>query len=161
MPEKKTPFRPVRRSDRAIDEKAAMQILQDGKYGVLSTADESGQPYGIPVNHIVIGNSIYFHSAMHGHKIDNIRMNSRVSFCVVGANKIIPEQLATNYESVVVFGVATRVSNNEKRKPLEALIKRFAPDQVNTSAEYFEKHLKRTAVIKIDIEHVSGKARNE
>ena len=56
-------MRSMRRADRAVDDDEARRILEEGEYGVLSTAGPDHQPYGVPVNYCVIDDGIYFHSA--------------------------------------------------------------------------------------------------
>ncbi len=63
----------IRRKDRAITEKEAIALLKMAEYGVLSTGSKDGLPYGVPLNFCLIDFCIYFHSAMEGHKIDNIQ----------------------------------------------------------------------------------------
>ncbi len=90
-------YKEIRRKDRATDNEAALALLNDGEYGVLSTVDQDNQPYGTPVNYAVVDNSIFIHSATEGCKLENIRSNSNVSFCVVGKTELLPEQFSTRY----------------------------------------------------------------
>ncbi|NNG02333.1 MAG: pyridoxamine 5'-phosphate oxidase family protein [Desulfobacteraceae bacterium] len=149
----------LRRKDRAWDDESAHTLLVNSEYGVLSTADSHNQPYGVPVNYAVSDNSIYIHSATAGHKIENIALNTKVSFCVVGNTRLIPEEFSTDYESVVVFGRASMIDGDEKIAALRALIRKYSPEQVTEGEAYITKHLKKTAIIKIFIDHYSGKAR--
>ena len=66
-------MRTMRRQDRAIAKEEALRLLEQGEYGVLSTVGPESQPYGVPVSFCVIGDSIYFHSAVEGHKIDALQ----------------------------------------------------------------------------------------
>ncbi len=157
----KSDVRPIRRKDRVLSEQQARKILQTAEFGILSTVSPNNQPYGTPVHYVVIGNAIYFHSASRGHKLDNIDSNNQVCFCVVGKNQVIPEQFTTNYASVVVFGHAGRVEDREKKAALEALVDKFSPQFTVEGAAVIEKEFKRTVVIKIEIDHITGKARNE
>ena len=45
-------FPPMRRKERALNEKTAIQILENGEYGILATCDESKQPYGVPLSYV-------------------------------------------------------------------------------------------------------------
>ena len=51
----------VRRQDRLLDEKCAMEIIKEGEYGILSmVADDGTGAYGIPLSYVWDrGNSIY------------------------------------------------------------------------------------------------------
>ncbi|MDP8322708.1 MAG: pyridoxamine 5'-phosphate oxidase family protein [Candidatus Stygibacter australis] len=151
-------MRELRRKDRLINEQSANKILVEGEYGVLSTVDEHGQPYGVPLNYAYQDRCIYFHAAHMGHKIDNIAYNDRVSFCVVGKTKVIQSEFTTKYESVICFGKAGIVEGEEKKKGLMGLIEKYSPDYLNAGLKAIEKSLKNVAVIKLEIEYISGKA---
>jgi uncharacterized protein len=151
-------MRKMRRIDRAIDNNAAEKILAAGDFGVLSTIDEAGQPYGVPLNYIYLDGNIYFHAAYQGHKIDNIISNPQVSFCVVGENEIIAEQFTTRYESVICFGKAILVENEEKMKALVGLLERFTPNHLEKGKKSIDKSIDSVAIVKISIEYLTGKA---
>ncbi len=68
----------IRRIDRAISEEEAKDILKKGEYGILSTISKEGQPYGVPLSYSYAGNIIYFHCALEGHKVDNVRENESI-----------------------------------------------------------------------------------
>ena len=97
---------PIRRSKRALSEEKARAILEKGEYGVLSLQGEEGEPYGIPLSYVVLDNFIYFHCALEGRKIDYMKANPLVSFCVVGRvqPKHRPLYFTTLYESAIVTG---------------------------------------------------------
>jgi nitroimidazol reductase NimA-like FMN-containing flavoprotein (pyridoxamine 5'-phosphate oxidase superfamily) len=94
----------LRRKDRAITEEEAIALLNKAEYGVLSTVTENGKPYGVPLNFCIIDHRIYFHCAIEGQKIENIKQNESVSFCAVGNTEILPDKFGTKYESVIVSG---------------------------------------------------------
>ena len=56
----------LRRKDRGIPFEKSKAILEKGEYGVLSTTNRNGTPYGVPLNYSMIDNSIYFHCAVEG-----------------------------------------------------------------------------------------------
>lgn len=86
----------------------AQTILAQGRWGVLSTADADGQPYGVPINYVYDSEQqmIYCHCAAAGKKLANIAANSRVSFTVIAEERILEEAFVTNYRSVIVQGTA-------------------------------------------------------
>lgn len=77
-------FRLMRRGRQALPPKECREILSRGTCGVLSVLGDGGYPYGVPLSYVYDGESIYFHCAKEGHKLDAIRQNDKVSFCVVG-----------------------------------------------------------------------------
>ncbi|MDU1322237.1 MAG: pyridoxamine 5'-phosphate oxidase family protein [Clostridium botulinum] len=152
-------FSEMRRKDRELKNDDAIEILKNNTYGVLSTISENGYPYGEPISYIFFNNSIYFHSAIKGHKLDNISNNNRVSFCVVGRTHILPDKFSTEYESVIVFGRVIEVSNDEKNTALLEILNKYSADYIEQGKEYIQKASKATKVMKINIEHTSGKAK--
>lgn len=156
---KEVRMRTIRRSDREITVPEARTILANGEYGVLSTTGKDGQPYGIPLSYAYKDNCIYFHCALSGHKNENIENNPRVSFCVVGKTRILPEKFATEYESAVAFGTAAAVSGAEQHEALLLLLEKYSPDHIEEGKKYIRQKIETTKVFKIEIEHVSGKAR--
>lgn len=149
----------LRNTKRGVSDAEARSLLESGEYGILSTVDADGQPYGIPLSYCVIGDALYFHSAVAGHKLENIAANDRVSFCVVGATEVLPEQLATRYESVVVTGRATEVLAAEKQLGLEGLLRKYSAGFQEAGLEYITAAWEKTRVYRVSIEHISGKAR--
>lgn len=149
----------MRRKDRKLARKETITILKNGEYGVLSSINEDGSPYGVPLNYVYADHSIYFHCAPEGQKLDNIRHRDQVSFCVVGNTGILPAQFTTNYESAVIFGRASEVNDEEKTRALMEMIYKYSPDDIEKGKAYIKKAAKATRVIKINIEHLSGKSR--
>ncbi len=149
----------VRRRDREITIQESKTILDKAEYGVLSTVDKDGQPYGVPMSYVYKNDCIYFHCALSGQKLDNIENNAKVSFCVVGNTKVLPDKFATEYESAVVFGVASEIKGAEKRSALLWLLEKYCPDFIEEGKQYIEQNDKATKCFKIEIHHISGKAR--
>ena len=149
----------LRNKKRGITEAEAHELLERGEYGILSTCDADGQPYGIPLSYCVIDDSIYFHCAVEGHKLKNIAANDRVSFCVVGKTEVLPDKFATRYESVVVSGRATEVFDKEKQLGLEGLLPKYSAGFVAEGLDYINAAREQTRVFRISIDTLCGKAR--
>ncbi len=149
----------VRRIDRVIPAERAFELLVGGEYGILSTASADGKPYGIPLSFCVIDNSIYFHCATVGKKIENITQNDQVSFCVVGNTEILPSKFGTKYISTIVSGKVEEAFNEEKQLGLEGLLKKYSSGYLESGIKYIERLWKQTRVFKITIEEISGKGR--
>ncbi len=158
-------FREIRRRERALSEAEAREILARADHGVLATAGEDGWPYAVPLNHVLFGDVLYVHCALQGHKLENIALHERVSYCAVASATVVPSIFSTMYESAIIFGRAALVTDeDEKRRALKLLTERFC-GQGKQQEERFEKHLEqnengsRTAVIRIQIDRITGKAR--
>lgn len=151
--------RAPRRADRAMETDDAELLLTKGIYGVLSTVGGDGKPYAVPLSYVFRDGVIYFHCADEGRKLEHIEANPAVSFCVVGYTKTLPDQFATEYESAIAFGDATRVSGEEKRQALIWILEKYSPDYMASGLKYLAGKLDQVTVVRIDVDHLSGKAR--
>lgn len=151
----------LRRKDRIITQEEAMVLLNKAEYGVLSTVTENGKPYGVPLNFCIIDHFIYFHCAIEGQKIDNIKKNKSVSFCVVGNTEILPDKFGTKYESVIVSGEVEEVFDINKKTALEGLLQKYSSEFFDKGIKYIEGLREKTRVFKITINNLTGKARKK
>lgn len=137
-----------------------LQILDAAEFGILSLVDSKGIPYGIPINFARKDDLLIFHCAPDGRKFECIRSQPRVSFCVIGRTNLLPGQFSTEYESVVVEGVA-EIINDEKRKveDLMILCRKLASEHLDAAEKYIQKSLHRTGIFEIRIESMTGKAK--
>jgi len=148
----------LRRKDHAISQEEAMAILKKAEYGVVSTISENGKPYGVPLNFCIIDHCVYFHCAVEGQKIDNIKQNKFVSFCAVGDSEILPDRFDTKYESVIVTGEVEEVFDRNKQIALEGLLHKYSPKYFDKGIKYIESQREKTRVFKIAINKLTGKA---
>ncbi len=154
------PNHPIRRRDRALSEAEALQLLQEAEWGVLATVDEAGWPYAVPMNHAVVGEDLIIHCATVGHKLANLAFNPKASYCVVTQAETLPLELSTRYASAIVFGRAELLTDEgEKRAALRALGQRFAREHPDLVDREIDQDLFRTAVVRLHMERVTGKAR--
>lgn len=151
-------FKEMRRKQNKLEEVKTIELLKECEYGILSTVGENGYSYGVPLNYVYINNSIYFHCALEGHKLDNIKNNNKVSFCVVGDTCVLPEKFDTKFKSAIIFGIANEVFDEEKNTAFLELINKYSPDYIEEGKKYIEHSSRAAKVIKISIEHISGKA---
>ncbi len=149
----------LRRKDRAITEEEAVALLNKAEYGVLSTVSENGKPYGVPLNFCIINHCIYFHCAVEGQKIDNIKQNKFVSFCAVGNTELLPDKFGTKYESIIVSGEVEEVFDMNKQKAMEGLLHKYSSEFFDKGIKYIEGLRDKTRVFKITINTLTGKAR--
>lgn len=149
-------MRNARDTNKQVTSAEAMQMLEQGEYGVLSTADKAGQPYGVPLNYIIWDNAIYLHCALEGHKLENIADNSNVCFTVINYSEIVPRSFTAKYESVIVFGKAKVTGEQEKVAMLTELVKKYSPDFQENGMKVIEAFKDKCTVIRISIDHLTG-----
>ena len=157
-------FRKMRRTKCELSSETAEKILREGIFGVLSLSGDDGYSYGVPINYAVEGNKIFFHSAKSGHKLDAIKNNDKVSFCVVDMHEVVAEEFTSYFSSVIAFGRIKILADDEveaKRHALELLADKYSP---NVNSELREKELSRVnavSILVLEIEHLTGKAARE
>ena len=71
----------------------------------------------------------------------------------------MPDKFSTEYESAVVFGTATIAQGEDRQNALLLLLKKYSPEHIPEGKEVIQKQDKATKVIRIEIEHMTGKAR--
>lgn len=152
-------FRQMRRKDREISAESIEKILMDAEYGTLCTVGENGYPYAVPLNYVYFDKCLYFHCAKDGQKLDNIKSNDKVSFCVVMDTQIEPAQFSTKYKSVIAFGTISEVSGAAKELILSKLVDKYSKGFSSEAKIYINKAIGDTKIMKISIQHVTGKQR--
>ena len=158
-------FRPMRRFKQQISEEECIRILQEEKRGILSMHGEDGYPYGIPMNHWYNpeNGKLYFHCAKTGHKLDAIRKNDKVSYCVYDQGFRKDGDWALNIHSVVVFCRARIVDDAEddlRRRIAVGLCRKFTDDEAFLQKELVNA-MPRAAFLELTPDHMTGKLVNE
>ena len=149
--------RKMRRFKQLLEEQATKEILNNATNGVLSLVDANGEPYGVPISYAYDGErSIYFHSAVKGHKIECIEAESRCSFCVVAQDLIVPDEFTTYFRSVIAKGtIHSVIARDEMMKGLLLLCEKYSPG-IDPDAE-ISKCINHVTVLRLDIDSMTGK----
>lgn len=149
----------MRKKEREITDKTLLeQLLLRTRICRLGLFD--GQwPYVVPVNYGYADGHLYVHSSAKGRKMEILRANPRVCFEIdldveVAAGER-PCDYTTHYKSVIGFGRAVLLHDeNEKLQGLRIIMRRHGGPQDGFRPEVLPK----TAVIRIDIESMTGKS---
>ncbi len=120
----------IRRNVRAAGPGVVEGVMRRALVGHLGTVGPDGHPYVVPLCFAWLGGRVYFHSALEGDKLDNLRREPRVCFEVadyLGLNPADdPCEAGLGYRSVVIFGRAREVDDPaEKMAALRAISERF------------------------------------
>ena len=153
-------MREMRRKDREKTKDFALAVVDKCTYAVMATVNPDGTPYCVPLSIVRDGEWLYFHCAPEGQKIDNLKINKQVCVSCVGNVKVIPGAFSLEYESAVIKGTASEVTDkNEKINALVLVSRRYTPDDMPAVDEAIRRSLDRTAIWKIHIDEISGKGR--
>ncbi len=119
---------------------------------------ENNRPYIVPLCFGYKDHTLYFHCAPEGRKMEILRKNNQVCFEFDIDQELVKDDQACKfdmkYRSVIGFGRASVVEDPEsKRKALAAIMEHYT----GKSYAFPEETLKKTAVVKIEVESLSGK----
>ncbi|MBR2675132.1 MAG: pyridoxamine 5'-phosphate oxidase family protein [Mogibacterium sp.] len=156
-------FRKMRRSPQALSREEMVELLKRETRGVLSVNGDEGYPYGVPINHFYNeeNGKLYFHGDRIGHRVDAVKRDSKVSYCVFGDDKKRDGDWAYYVKSVIAFGKAEIIEDAaEIERICRLLCEKFPCPQEYIDIE-IEKDIKRTLLIAVEIEDLNGKLVHE
>lgn len=138
-----------------------MDTLNRCHVGRLGTVGADGRARIKPVNFVAIKNRIYFHTALEGEKIDDIKRDRQVCFeadlpiaYVKAGNKACSAGYL--YRSVMIHGSASIVEDRrEKIDALNGLMQKH--EGGDKRYDYGEAALDQTGIVRINIEQMTGK----
>ncbi len=148
----------MRRRRQQLSTEEAVAILQKSTAGTLALLGDNDYPYAVPLSYVYQDGRIYFHSALAGHKVDAVRKNEKASFCVIEQDDVQPKKYTTFYRSVIAFGRVHVVDDEaEKMRMARMLGNRYNPNDDVALSRELKSGLSRMLMIRLDIEHLTGK----
>lgn len=152
----------MRRANKEIKDKSVINdLLKTCHVGRLGTIGADGYPMVKPLNFAYHDGNIYFHTALEGEKVDDIRRNNRVCFEVdlpvaFLRAKTQPCEAEYLYRSVIIKGIAAFVEDrDEKIMALRLLMDKYQPGAGFVG--FPEEKLAITGIVRIDIGEMAGK----
>lgn len=149
----------MRRKDREMPREFALEVLDSCLFATIAVIDDKNMPYCLPINIARDGDSIYFHCAKVGFKIDALKNNNNVCVSCTGKTQVLEEKFTTQYQSAIARGCAFEIfDQDEKIHALRLLCEKFTPSNMRMFEREISQHLSHTAVWRIDISQISGKS---
>lgn len=145
----------MRRKDKEITDRKIIDEIIAGTMVCRIGMSEDNHPYIVPVNFGYENNSIYFHCAHEGRKIDILRKNNLV--CIefdIMEDYLVPDipcRGSIKYKSVIAFGKADFVLDNTEKKHALFLITRQVAKR---NYEFTDAMALSVTIIRIDIEKI-------
>ena len=152
-------FREMKRFNQQLPMDQTIEILTRNNSGVLAVQGDEGYPYTVPMNYFYQDGKVYFHTKQTGHKMDAIKKDAKVSFCVIERDQFISEEYTNHYRSAIAFGKA-RVLEDEKEIYEYSLMwaeKLCSSETPKHREEVVKRRLPTLGMIVMEIEHVTGK----
>jgi Predicted flavin-nucleotide-binding protein len=152
----------MRRKDRQItDENELCQILQQGKYTVISMCRDN-EPYIVTLSYGYdkAKNALYLHTGLKGLKIDFVAYNPNVCATVIDDRGYIAGECGHKYRSVVISGIITFLEDIEdKKRGMEVILNHLEenPAAIKEKALKNEEMYNNIAILRLDIKSLTGK----
>lgn len=154
-------FREMRRNKQLLETSEVTAVLGRCTNGVLACLGDDGYPYAVPLNFVYHNEKLYFHCAKAGHKLEAILKEPKVSFAVIDEDTIVSSEYTSYFRSVIAFGKARIVEGDEWFDAFKALVEKYSGDQPEAAKISEIEACKRSHIIAIDIEHMTGKQAKE
>jgi len=148
----------MRRKEKEITDRAAIESIILGSSVCRLALSEDNRPYIVPLCFGYEDNTLYFHSAREGKKLDILRKNNRVCFEFDSDHEIVeakdPCEWGMKYRSVIGYGKASVINDPEaRRRAFNIIMQHYA----GGSFTYREATLKNAVIIRVAIESMRGK----
>lgn len=157
-------FPSMRRKLQQLPLKEAIDILHRNTSGVLALSGTAAcpYPYAVPLSYAYDGDqTIVFHCAKTGDKMERLYADAHASFCVIDADDVVPEAFSTRYRSVIVFGTVKKTEDPaEILAGLQLLSDKYAPLQLVPKAlrdKEIADGMPHVSVLVFHIDHITGK----
>lgn len=148
----------MRRHRQQLSQEESISIIERATSGTLALLGDDDYPYAVPISFVYHDGCLYFHSAVEGHKIDAIRRHDKASFCVIDQDDVHGEQYTTFFRSVIAFGHISIIEDeDEKIAAARMLGNRYNPNHDEALKKEMEKGLHRMVMLRMNIEHLTGK----
>jgi nitroimidazol reductase NimA-like FMN-containing flavoprotein (pyridoxamine 5'-phosphate oxidase superfamily) len=148
----------MRRSEREINDIDSIEeIIRKAQVCRLALS-ENDRPYIVPLCFGYKDNTLYFHTAREGKKLDILKQNNSVCFEIDIDQELIKGKKACScsmkYRSVIGFGKAELIEEIElKRKALNIIMQNY----FEGFFKYPDETINNTVIIKVEIESMTGK----
>jgi nitroimidazol reductase NimA-like FMN-containing flavoprotein (pyridoxamine 5'-phosphate oxidase superfamily) len=149
----------MRRKEKEITDKTGVESVIRKATVCRLAFSEDDRPYIVPLCFGYRDNTLYFHSAREGRKLDILKKNDRVCFEMDVDQELVESENACEwtmkFRSVIGFGKASLVEDPDlKLKALDTIMEHYTKG----SFQYKEAAIPRIVVIRVDIENMTGKS---
>lgn len=162
--EKTSKNKVVRGANRGVyDEEEIYNILDDSFLCHISFV-MNGEPFMIPTAYARDNNKLYIHGSVKSRFIKAAESGVPLCICVTHLDGLVLARSAfhhsVNYRSVIVYGNAIQVENDEtKMHALKLITENFLTGRWNEVRQPNQKELDITSVLEVKIDSASAKVR--
>ena len=146
------------REDKQITSREDIErVIRDSPVCRVAMCD-GDRPYVVPLCFGLHGNSLYFHSAPAGKKLDLIKANPNVCFEFDTDHELVradsPCGCGMKYRSVVGYGLASIVESKQQAQfGLQVIVRHYG----GPAGPLADERLNRTVVFKVEITEMTAR----
>ncbi|MCW8196444.1 pyridoxamine 5'-phosphate oxidase family protein [Proteobacteria bacterium 005FR1] len=122
-----------------------------------------GESRVMPTAYSCRDEAVYLHGNLHNQMLNALLSGQTACLSVTEVNGLVLARCglrhSVNYRSVILFGRAERVADQEKATILNELIDQLVPQRSTAIRPHLQKELDATLVVKIAIEEAAAKVR--
>jgi nitroimidazol reductase NimA-like FMN-containing flavoprotein (pyridoxamine 5'-phosphate oxidase superfamily) len=148
--------------DKAVKDRSALyRVLDAGLVGHLALADETGQPYAVPVAYARQDETVLFHGSTASRLFRLCAAGSPVCFTLTLLDGLVLARSAfessMNYRSVMALGHCSVLHGRTKLAALERISEHLMPGRWEQIRHPSAQELRATAVLELPLEECSVK----
>ena len=148
--------------EHAVTDRSTLhQVLDAGLLGHLALADETGQPYALPVAYAREGESVLVHGSTASRLFRLCAAGTPVCFTVTLLDGLVLARSAfessMNYRSVMVLGHCNVLHGKAKELGLRLISEHLMPERWSEIREPLAQELRATAVLELPLDECSVK----
>lgn len=156
----------IRGAKREVNDVEHIHSILDAGFLCHVAFQHQGQTMMIPTAYGRIGDSLYLHGSTKNFMLNQLLDGQTSCISVTHLDGIVLAKslfhTSVNYRSVILFGKASLVSDEDERLTgMKVITENIIPGRWNEVNVGNENELKATMVIKFNIEKASAKIRNE
>ena len=152
----------LRRDDKEIiDKNEILRILKSGKYITIGLClDEEPYVVTLSYGYEEKSNTIYYHCASEGQKIEYIKRNPYVCATIIEDKGYVEGDCSHRFSSLIIRGKMKIVNDkNEKVHGLDILLHHLEtnPDKIRESFINDAKAIEKVCILCLEISSITGK----
>ena len=154
-----------RLSDREFSERDAINEFLDNEFlaHVGFVEKTTNEPFVIPMGYARDGDRILLHGSTGSRMMMQIAAGAQLCVTITQVNGLIAARStfnsSINYQSVMIFGTATVLKDEEKMKALEVISNGLIPGSWDYTRPITSKETAATMIVALSLEKISAKQR--
>ena len=150
--------------DRAINDVATLHaILDAGLVAHVAVRDPEGQPYVVPVGYARMDDAVVFHGSTASRLFRTLADGQPTCLTVTLLDGVVLARSAfessMNYRSVMVLGIARRITGDEELRALHRISEQLTPGRWEVARQPTPKQRAATLTLALNLDECSVKVR--